>query len=48
MTTFNAMNCYGELKFSFSHLDLAEAYRDRMAAIGCVITIEEVWLWKAA
>ena len=48
MTTFNALNRFGSVVRSFGCRDAAEAYRDRMAAIGSIITIEEVWLWKAA
>ena len=38
----------GNLVRSFGTRELAEAYQAEMDAIGCVITIEEVWLWKAA
>ena len=48
MTTFNALNRYGNLVRSFGTRELAEVYQAEMDAIGCVITIEEVWLWKAA
>jgi len=33
---------------SFGTRELAEAYQAEMDAIGCVITIEEVWLCRAA
>ena len=48
MTTFNALNRYGNLVRSFGTRELAEAYQAEMDAIGCVSTIEEVWLCRAA
>jgi len=48
MTTFNALNRFGNLVRSFGTRELAEAYQAEMARHETIITIEEVWLWKAA
>ena len=39
MRTFEAVNRFGQVVRTFSARDLAEAYRDRMALIGCEITV---------
>lgn len=38
--TFNAYNRFGALVRSFNARDLAEAYRDSMAALGSPITLK--------
>ncbi len=40
MSGWEAYNCFGKIVRTFGSKDQAEAYRDRMAAIGADITLK--------
>ncbi len=48
MTTYEARNRFGDVVRTFSCKPLAEAYRDRMAVVGSVITIQRVVVSRRA
>lgn len=41
MTTYEALNRYDKVVRTFNTADLAEAYRDRMAALGSTVTLRK-------
>jgi hypothetical protein len=41
MTTWEALNPFGEVVRTFNTSDLAEAYQERMAKIGTAITLRK-------